>query len=81
MPGRTDYRATVYADGTVTYNFPTVLQSVCRVDVTYFPLDLQICTLKFGSWSHSGVELDLYATTPNGIIIIFSYHIQFSCTV
>ncbi|XP_048736458.2 neuronal acetylcholine receptor subunit alpha-7-like isoform X1 [Ostrea edulis] len=63
MPGRTDYRATIYPSGLVYYNFPTVLQSVCLVNVLYFPMDTQICTLKFGSWSHSGSELDLYPST------------------
>ncbi|XP_062574383.1 neuronal acetylcholine receptor subunit alpha-7-like [Saccostrea cucullata] len=63
MPGRTDYRATIYPSGLVYYNFPTVLQSACLVNVLYFPMDTQICSLKFGSWSHSGAELDLYPST------------------
>ena len=66
MPGKTEYRATIYPSGTVYYNFPTVLQSACLVNVLYFPMDTQICTLKFGSWSHSGSELDLYPSTDQG---------------
>lgn len=66
MPGKTDYRATIYPSGSVYYNFPTVLQSACLVNVLYFPMDTQTCTLKFGSWSHSGAELDLYPSTDQG---------------
>lgn len=60
MPGRENYRATIKSDGSVSYNFPTVLKSICRIDVTYFPFDTQVCRMTFGSWSHHGFELDLF---------------------
>nr|XP_022333675.1 neuronal acetylcholine receptor subunit alpha-9-like isoform X2 [Crassostrea virginica] len=74
MPGKTEYRATIYPSGTVYYNFPTVLQSACLVNVLYFPMDTQICTLKFGSWSHSGTELDLYPSTDQADLTNLVYH-------
>ena len=41
------------------YNFPTVLESECSVDVTKFPFDDQICPLQFGSWIYNGYEMDM----------------------
>ncbi|XP_021345857.1 neuronal acetylcholine receptor subunit alpha-10-like isoform X2 [Mizuhopecten yessoensis] len=73
MPGREDYIASIYNDGTVHYNFPTVLKSICRVDVTYFPFDTQICSLKFGSWSHHGKEIDVVNSMKQGDL---SYYVQ-----
>lgn len=35
------------------------LRSSCKIDVTYFPFDDQVCTLKFGSWTYSGLQVDL----------------------
>jgi hypothetical protein len=59
LPGMDRYRATIYSDGSVHYNFPSYLQSTCVVDVTNFPFDIQRCSLQFGSWSHHGLELDV----------------------
>lgn len=66
MPGRPDYRVYVSSSGSLTYNFPTVLKSVCRVNVRYFPFDTQRCQLQFGSWSHHGFDLDLTNRNPSG---------------
>jgi len=43
MLSATDYRPTVYADGTIAYNFPTIAKILCEMDVTYFPYDKQKC--------------------------------------
>ena len=66
MPGKADYRASVSSSGLVSYNYPTVLTSACRVNVRYFPFDTQKCNLQFGSWSHHGFELDLEPKNPSG---------------
>ena len=44
-PGLKDYNANFYSDGTVYYNFPTVFSVMCKMDVTYFPFDVQTCPL------------------------------------
>lgn len=59
MPGKDCFRAIVNYKGEVAYNFATIVTSVCRVVVTYFPFDHQICRLTFGSWVYSGTKLDL----------------------
>lgn len=71
MPGLTDYRAQISKDGRIQYNFPTVLNSVCRVTVTYFPFDTQNCGLRFGSWSHSQKDIDFFPEAASGMNGVF----------
>lgn len=51
--------AMVQTDGNIFWPVPTKLQSSCKVDVTYFPFDEQTCTLKFGSWTYDGYQVDI----------------------
>lgn len=51
--------AMVGSDGNVFWPVPTKLQSSCKVDVTYFPFDIQRCRLKFGSWTYDGYQVDI----------------------
>ncbi|XP_045176165.2 neuronal acetylcholine receptor subunit beta-2-like isoform X2 [Mercenaria mercenaria] len=37
-----------------------VLESTCAVDTSYFPFDVQTCTLKFTAWSYSMTELEIH---------------------
>ncbi|ESO83030.1 hypothetical protein LOTGIDRAFT_64373, partial [Lottia gigantea] len=59
LPGLTDFRPKIKSDGSIHYNFPTVLHSLCTIDSTYFPFDTQTCPLKFGSWSYDGFHVDV----------------------
>jgi nicotinic acetylcholine receptor len=70
LPGMDRYKATIYPDGSVAYNFPTIVESTCLVDVTYFPFDIQNCSLQFGSWSYNGLELDIVNSGTSGKYII-----------
>ena len=40
-------------------NPPAIFKSYCEIDVRYFPFDTQTCFMKFGSWSYSGLQMDL----------------------
>lgn len=51
--------AMVENNGNVFWPIPTKLQSSCKVDVTYFPFDDQICKMKFGSWTYDGFQVDI----------------------
>ncbi|KAK6731432.1 hypothetical protein RB195_007727 [Necator americanus] len=55
----------VYSTGDVNWIPPGVLKFVCKLDVTWFPFDDQICYLKFGSWTFHGYALDLQIDTDN----------------
>jgi nicotinic acetylcholine receptor len=55
--------AMVQHDGNVFWPVPTKLQSSCKVDVTYFPFDIQNCKLKFGSWTYDGYQVNIVNRT------------------
>ncbi|KAL5003928.1 hypothetical protein ScPMuIL_017384 [Solemya velum] len=68
LHGIKDFRPAIYSDGTIYYNFPSIISSLCKIDVTYFPFDTQTCKLKFGSWIHHGLELDVVNRSLTGDI-------------
>lgn len=59
LVGFRDFRSSLHSDGTVSYNFPTLTESVCTLDVDRFPFDQQTCPLVFGSWVYDGTQMDL----------------------
>ncbi|XP_077934905.1 neuronal acetylcholine receptor subunit alpha-5 isoform X2 [Halichoerus grypus] len=52
-------KAVVRHDGTVTWTPPANYKSSCTIDVTFFPFDLQNCSMKFGSWTYDGSQVDI----------------------
>lgn len=38
---------------------PALFKSTCKIDVEYFPYDVQECRMKFASWTYDGAEVDL----------------------
>lgn len=57
--GLMNSKAMISSDGNVFWPPPTKMRSKCPVDVTYFPFDHQICTLKLGSWIYDGFQVDV----------------------
>ncbi|WKX92295.1 hypothetical protein Q1695_010378 [Nippostrongylus brasiliensis] len=55
----------VYSTGDVNWIPPGVLKFVCKLDVTWFPFDDQICEMKFGSWTFHGDAIDLQIHDDN----------------
>ncbi|VDP07835.1 unnamed protein product [Soboliphyme baturini] len=49
----------VYSSGTITWIPPGIVRSSCKMDITWFPFDDQLCCLKFGSWTYNSLKLDL----------------------
>lgn len=64
--GLQNYRADVQSDGTVSYNFPTMIECSCKINVRYFPFDTQSCVMEFGSWIYHGLELDIFPKNSKG---------------
>lgn len=52
-------KAVIHYDGRVFWNPPAIYKSACEMDITYFPFDTQTCTMKFGSWTYDGYQVDL----------------------
>lgn len=74
--GFKDYRPRVMFDGTVYYNFPTLVESVCQVDALKFPYDTQICHLTFGSWVFSGSDLDAFCSKKFADVSSLKEHVE-----
>uniref|UniRef100_A0A1I8BSG2 Neur_chan_LBD domain-containing protein n=1 Tax=Meloidogyne hapla TaxID=6305 RepID=A0A1I8BSG2_MELHA len=56
---RFDVNFVVNNDGSILYSPPAIIKSSCRIDITWFPFDEQLCLLKFGPWTHQRYALDL----------------------
>ncbi|KAG5270385.1 hypothetical protein AALO_G00192020 [Alosa alosa] len=52
-------KTVVRYDGTISWTPPANYKSTCTIDVTFFPFDLQNCTMKFGSWTYDGSQVDI----------------------
>ena len=52
-------KAMVSKDGVVFWPPPAKLRSSCKIDITFFPFDDQKCTMKFGSWTYDGFQVDV----------------------
>ena len=52
-------KATLYPNGRVHWEPPAIYKSSCTINVEFFPFDEQLCTLKFGSWTYDGYQVDL----------------------
>ena len=52
-------KATISYKGTVTWNPPAIYKSYCDMNVEYFPFDEQKCSLKFGSWTYHGDQVNM----------------------
>ncbi|XP_067667361.1 neuronal acetylcholine receptor subunit alpha-10-like [Haliotis asinina] len=76
LVGLKDYRPVINSDGSVTYNFPTVITSLCKVDVTHFPFDTQTCALKFGSWAYHGLQINSTTRSSAGDMSSFKVNTE-----
>ncbi|CAA9994099.1 unnamed protein product [Nesidiocoris tenuis] len=52
-------KATLKYTGEVIWRPPAIYKSSCEINVLYFPFDEQSCTMKFGSWTYNGFQVDL----------------------
>lgn len=47
-------------DGNNSWMAPAMFQSICKIDIKYFPFDEQHCQMKFASWAYDVSKLDVY---------------------
>ena len=66
--GPTTYKTNVVlrSSGYSDWTSPALFKTVCAIDVTYFPFDMQSCSLKFGSWASSSKEITMTPGNTTG---------------
>ena len=52
-------KATVNYTGGVIWEPPAIYESSCTIEVEFFPFDIQLCSMRFGSWTYNGGQVDL----------------------
>ncbi|CAD5116003.1 DgyrCDS4938 [Dimorphilus gyrociliatus] len=52
-------KAALHWTGLVRWEPPAIYKSSCLINVEFFPFDEQLCSLKFGSWTYDGLQVDL----------------------
>ena len=52
-------KATLNHTGGVVWEPPAIYKSSCTIEVEFFPFDIQVCTMRFGSWTYDGHQVDL----------------------
>ncbi|XP_076439162.1 uncharacterized protein LOC143278035 [Babylonia areolata] len=52
--------AMVYNDSKVFWGPVIRFRSSCKIDITYFPFDDQVCSLKLGSWAYNGFQVNVW---------------------
>lgn len=62
-----DTRCVINHTGVVKWKAPAILMSACEMNPKFFPFDVQNCTLKFGSWTYHGIQLNLTMNTSESI--------------
>ncbi|GMT17017.1 hypothetical protein PFISCL1PPCAC_8314 [Pristionchus fissidentatus] len=70
--------AVVYHDGMVNYIPPGVFKISCKVDITWFPFDEQLCYMHFSSWTyHRGaIDLQLGSSRDNNPAMDISTYVK-----
>ncbi|KAI8796618.1 neuronal acetylcholine receptor subunit alpha-10, partial [Biomphalaria glabrata] len=52
--------AMVYNNSRVFWGPVIRFRSSCKIDITFFPFDTQVCKLKMGSWAYTGLQVDVW---------------------
>ena len=52
----------VESNGNVFWPPIVRMRSSCKMDITFFPFDDQVCKLKLGSWAYDGFQVQYFVT-------------------
>ena len=65
------FRAKIFANGSVSWTPFLALQTTCNFDLTYFPFDKQMCQIILMNWIYNSQQLNLtLSSTP----VLFDYY-------
>ncbi|XP_065061780.1 neuronal acetylcholine receptor subunit alpha-7-like [Rhopilema esculentum] len=56
----------VSSDGSCSWFCPLILETECGVDIKYFPFDRQVCPMRFGLWTYSGLMVNFSIVRDSG---------------
>ncbi|KAL4228144.1 Neuronal acetylcholine receptor subunit [Mactra antiquata] len=66
-------KATLNYTGGIIWEPPAIYKSSCTIEVEFFPFDIQLCTMRFASWTYDGTQVKLVhecsTTTANSEVI------------
>ena len=48
-----------YSPGMVLWVPPSKFDTFCKLNLKYWPFDAQTCSIVYGSWTHSGYQINL----------------------
>nr|XP_011421161.2 acetylcholine receptor subunit alpha-type acr-16 [Crassostrea gigas] len=77
MPNMKLFRAMVSSDGIVHFNFLTVVNIVCQMNLQYYPYDVQKCGFTFMSWVYTSSNLHIQPLSDFGDLANFSPNQEF----
>ncbi|XP_067951352.1 neuronal acetylcholine receptor subunit alpha-10-like [Watersipora subatra] len=75
-----DFYVSIDHKGNVLWLSPLVIQSVCHLNVRYFPYDTQFCNITIGSWIYHGNDVDLWNKNEEGDITAFKSNVEWEVT-
>lgn len=58
-------KATLNYKGGVVWEPPAIYKSSCTIEVEFFPFDIQLCSMRFASWTYDGTQVDLVHECSN----------------
>ena len=57
-----NYKVVLKSDGSVFYSTAGTSSTLCNLDMTYFPFDLQMCFIHIESWTYSIKQMKIRKT-------------------
>jgi len=65
MDDYSTFTAVVYPDGSVRWEPGHSFNTMCEIDITFYPFDEQECHLIFGAWSYYTTKMNMTTTSVN----------------
>jgi hypothetical protein len=63
FPDFSNYRVTIKSNGEVRWEPAGVFETSCKIDITFYPYDTQVCSLIFGTWTYTSVKVNMTNST------------------
>ena len=64
FPDFSKYRTTITNKGEVRWEPAGVFDTSCKIDVTYYPYDKQVCEIIFGTWTYTSYKVGISQFSP-----------------